>query len=187
MVGPPPVGLGNDVQEENEQDLNLPKKVAREVEVFQFDGNGVNGNYSEDNNVNLVLNAKKTKNKTKQKKTKQKKHIKTRAASSSNHNKDTQIPSLQEQNDLVNATMWSLFEKCISNMVQLLAEKTNDRSSHPEVFLRNYAPNLQENTHADFNKVLFTFSSEHLWTTAAVMGMQVLIRTKKRLILRQMK
>ena len=77
----------------------------------------MNGNYSEDNNVNLVLKAKKKQNKTKQKKTKQKKHIKTRAASSSNHNKDTQIPSLQEQNDLLNATMWSLFEKCISNMV----------------------------------------------------------------------
>ena len=79
----------------------------------------MNGNYSEDNNVNLVLKAKK--NKTKQNKKKQqqqkKKHIKTRAASSSNQNKDTQIPSLQEQNDLVNATMWSLFEKCISNMV----------------------------------------------------------------------
>ena len=72
MVGPPPVGLGNDVQEENEQDLNLPKKVARELEVFQFDGNGVNGNYSEDNNVNLVLKAKKT-NKTKQNKKNKKK------------------------------------------------------------------------------------------------------------------
>ena len=32
---------------------------------------------------------------------------------------------LQEETDLVNAAMGSLFKKCISNMVQLLAEETN--------------------------------------------------------------
>lgn len=36
---------------------------------------------------------------------------------------------LQEETDLVNAAMGSLFKKCISNMVQLLAEETNWHTS----------------------------------------------------------
>ena len=50
---------------------------------------------------------------------------KTSSTSSLNQDKHAQVHLLQKENDLVNARMWSLFEKCISNMVQLLVEETN--------------------------------------------------------------
>ena len=121
----------NDLENEDNEILNtteLPEEIAGEVEVFNIRNNEIERMTSDgkDSNVEPPTAKKRKKNAKKSKiKTKwQKQYIQTQTFSNFDRDKNAQAIFL-ENPELVELTMWILFEKVVSTLIKLFLHETN--------------------------------------------------------------
>ena len=131
IIGPPTGGQSSDLENEDEEILNttgLPEEIAGEVEVLKIRKDKIERMTSdgEDSDVEpppakqQKQNVKKSKINVKW----QKQHLQTQTFSSFYQDKTAQAVFL-ENSELVELTMWTLIEKVVSPLIELLLHETN--------------------------------------------------------------